>query len=63
MLRVAIYYVNLGFRRRMIALAPKSCNWKGFIDIKTSHWKIGLYTGLGGPMEILIFFKFDKYLR
>ena len=25
----------------------KSCNWKGFIDIKASQWKIGGYTGQG----------------
>ena len=49
------------FRRRIIP-PTKSCNWKGFIDIKASQWKIGGYTGQGekGQMEFRIYFNFDK---
>ena len=41
-----IYYVNLVFSGRMIT-PSKSCNWKGFIDVKTSQWKIGPSTEPG----------------
>ena len=52
---ISIYYVNLGLRGRIIPPA-ESCNWNGFIDIKASQWKIGLYTGrAGGGSDFRIF--------
>ena len=59
---ISIYYVNLGLRGRIIPPA-ESCNWNGFIDIKASQWKIGLYTGRAGGDRIFEYLNLNNKMQ
>ena len=43
--------------------AAESCNWNGFIDIKASQWKIGLYTGRAGGDRIFEYLNLNNKMQ